>query len=58
MRMGTVASSSPMSFRVKTETTPGRDSALVVSMLWIRAWAWGLRRMAACIMWGSLMSST
>jgi hypothetical protein len=37
--------------------TPGIDRAADVSMDRIRACAYGLRRMAACAMFGSLMSS-
>src|SRR6266705_4607788 len=36
------------SLAVATACTPGRAAALLVSMEWMRAWAWGLRRTLPC----------
>ncbi len=46
------------SWPVTTATTPSSASAWLVSMLVIRAWASGLRRIAMCSMPGSRTSST
>ena len=42
---------------VYTATTPGCDAAPLASMDVMFAWAWGLRRIAAWTIPGSLMSS-
>ncbi|MDE2886446.1 MAG: hypothetical protein OXO53_15335 [Chloroflexota bacterium] len=40
-----------------TASTPGMPSAALASMRSMRAWACGLRTMAACAMPGSVMSA-
>jgi hypothetical protein len=46
-----------MSAPTKTATTPGIDLAALVSTERMFAWAYGLRRMARCVIDASLMSS-
>jgi hypothetical protein len=46
-----------MSAPVMTATTPGMARAAETSTLLMLAWAYGLRRMAAWVIPGSLMSS-
>ena len=55
---GTEPTLSPMSAPVTTVTTPGSAWAASVLMPLMRAWAWGLRRMAACITSAMRRSST
>src|SRR3990172_1116738 len=57
-RGGPGSQSSPISSAVKTATTPGRWRAAVTSMLSRRAWAWSLRKKAACSSPGISTSST
>src|SRR4029079_5418604 len=54
---GTAPHASFRSAPVRTAATPGSCRAAAVSMLLMRAWACGLRRMTACSMPGILMSS-
>ncbi len=58
MRAGHGFWMSAMSAAVTTASTPGRASAAVASIRPTRAWACGLRTMAACATPGMARSST